>query len=349
LNRYRLQNGEYKDSDLEALRPFLSQTPKDPWGNQYFIDPLFRRIISAGGDALVGQTPDSKEAQDDQVFFYKHPWRLRIIVDQNGVEVPFEMRVDGWEQTPVQGDFLPGMTSFVEHSKTKAVFFSATGEDNSLDLSVRLPGEETSKLLVTGPGDEVDPALSQHGEMVYFSSVRTAPELLIFRVPAGGGPVEQVTQVPDRLDHPDWNGDFAPSLGNETGHLAFHSIRGTDGKKRICFIPKGKPMGRVVVLKAPFPPGTLPSWSLDGKTVFFLSEAGTEILGIPFPPRGKKRPESIRVGRAVSGYALSPDGDFALTYSDQPGGGVEIISVATGARRVVFRDPGVILFADFTS
>jgi prepilin-type N-terminal cleavage/methylation domain-containing protein len=35
-------NGQYVDSFSSALSPYLSNIPKDPWGNRYWIDAVYR-------------------------------------------------------------------------------------------------------------------------------------------------------------------------------------------------------------------------------------------------------------------------------------------------------------------
>lgn len=345
LNRYRLQNGAYRDENLEALRPFLSQTPKDPWGNEYRVDPVLRRILSGGADGKIGETPEAEASRDDHVSFYQHPWNIRVVVQQGGQVVPIEMRMDGWEVFPVQGEFQLGMQEFVVDQGTGDVFYAAPGVDGSMDLAHRASGAEQSTWLVDGQGDERSPALGGVSEFLYFQSVRHAPSPLLYRIPLAGGEIEQITTPPDRLDHPDWDGDFSPALSQEKGHLAFHSVRGTDGKTRICFVPKGKPKGPVVVLRHPHPPGRFPTWAKDGKRVFFLGVSDQKLECIPFPPKKQARLPDVVLGRRVAGYRISPDELFVLTYTSEPGSPIEIIELETGKRRAVFTDPGIVLTA----
>lgn len=339
LGRYKVQRGEYEDEDLKNLAAYLSNIPEDPWGQPYSIDPLFRRILSGGEDRILGATPEAKESLDDHVHYFQRPGRLRVVVEQAGATVPFEMTMDGTEARPVAGQYLRGVRRIAEGGVPASLVYAAMGSDGSLDVARQVPGEAASNWLVGGPGDDDQPAVASGVGFAYFRGLRGGGHPLVYRVPLAGGPPEKVTEAPDKWDFPEWDGDHGPAVAPESGHLAFHAARIAGSREpRICFVAKGNPLGPVRILKDPFPAGADAQWGPDGKTLFYRSADGRRLVRIPFPP--SRQEEVLSFSQPIQGYAVSPDAEFVASYDHGAEGAVTVTKVSRKAGRVVFQGQG---------
>lgn len=346
MGRYRLKQGAYQDTDLDALGPYLSKVPEDPWGNPYVIDPLLKRILSAGEDKQFGDDPAVEPGLDDRIHFFQHPWMLRVVALQDGAPLPLEVRIDGAEVRPVGGRFPAGTEAIVEDAQLRRVLVTARGPDGSLDLAWPAAEEGGAPSWVTAsPAQERSPSVHRDGSFIYFEAARSSPKPLVYRIPFGGGEAQAVTEQPDSFDFPEWDGDHAPSVAPASGHLAFHSKRHDDNKYRICLVPKGNVGAAPVVLKPPLPAGTDPTWYQDGKTVAFLSLDRLRIERLPFPPRGNPKSDAIQLPKPATAYAFSPDEEYlAVVYEGASGGSdLEIRSLESGKARVVLHEAGGIL------
>ena len=345
LGRYRLKQGAYPETDLQGLKAYLSKVPIDPWGNEYVVDPMLKRILSAGEDKQFGDDPAVAPGLDDRIHFYQHPWVLRVVALQDGASLPLEVRIDGVEVRPVGGAFPPGTEAIVEDAQLRRRIVVARGTDGSTDIA--WPSEEeggSPTWLVTGPGQERSPSIHREGSFVYFEAARKSPKPQIYRAPFGGGEPAMVTDPPDSFDFPEWDGDHAPAIAPASGHLAFHSKRHDDDMYRICLVPKGNVGANPVVLKPPLPPGIDPDWYQDGKTVAYLSLDRKRIERLPFPPRGRPKSDAIHLPRPAKVYSFSPDEQYvAVVYDTGAGSELEIRTADGKDSRIILREPGGIL------
>lgn len=346
MGRHRLKQGAYEGTDLDGLRAYLSKVPQDPWGNAYVIDPMFSRVLSAGEDRQFGDDPTLAPGLDDRIYFYQHPWVLRVVAVQDGAPLPLEVRIDGVEVRPVAGQFPAGTEAIVEDAQLRRTLVVARGLDGSKDIAWPAAAEGGSPTWIAqGPGHERSPSIHREGSFVYFQATRSSPKPLVYRVPISGGEPEAVTVPPDSFDFPEWDGDHSPAIAPASGHLAFHSKRHDDDKYRICLVPKGMVGASPVVLRPPLPAGVAPSWYQDGKTVAYFSLDRQRIERLPFPPRGRPKSDAIRLSRPAKLYSFSPDEQYVALVYDAEGGGSELeIRLADGTdSRVVLREPGGIL------
>lgn len=343
IQRYEVEERKrYVHQDLSGLSRQLQNVPVDPWNQPYRVDPFFGRVLSGGPDGALGLEPEAPESQDDIVQYYRPVWRVRFVVEEGGVPVPYVSTMDGARPQPAGGDFFPGVGFVVQHPVTKQVVYAATGVEGNADLA-HFRGDEPHAWLVESPGPEASPAFDGEGAKVVFSGIRDNPDPQLYQVPHRGGEVVALTSRPDDVGN--WRGDHAPDVDPVNGHVAFHSARREDDEDPwVSILQRGKPGGRVVVLRPPAPPGTSPRWEPGGKGIWYLEKGGRNLIRLAFPPRGKFELRTIPLPAAAECFELSPEVDAAMVGSNEDGlARLDVVDLESKKSRKVFVAQGRLL------
>lgn len=91
---------------MQDFRTYTGQTaPKDPWGNDYIINPQYGSVVCAGLDGANTTSNDRIPHDDDMLMTYKPPFFVSgaRAVNKTMVEVVFSRRVN--HSTVAGGDF----------------------------------------------------------------------------------------------------------------------------------------------------------------------------------------------------------------------------------------------------
>ena len=161
--------------------------------------------------------------------------------------------------------------------------------------------------------------------LVYDSDLRGNSD--VYRLPIGGGPVEQLTSDP--VD------EFAPDLSPDGTTIVYHSWRtGTRGIEVKAL--NGAPIEQVTNTPAQ---ESYPKWSPDGRALLFYDQSGTRnALVTRRGPDGKwSVPESLAAGTYRPQW--SPDGrsiSYVAALADGAPGVLMVMPASGGPARAVF-------------
>ncbi len=82
---------------VQDFRTYSGQTnPKDPWGNDYIINPMYGSIVCSGIDGVNDTVNDRLPQNDDMMATYKPPFFVSSAraINSTMVEVVFSRRID---------------------------------------------------------------------------------------------------------------------------------------------------------------------------------------------------------------------------------------------------------------
>jgi Tol biopolymer transport system component len=226
---------------------------------------------------------------------------------------------------------LNAFTISLSHDGAKLAYTVLNHEANiwSIPIPARTPVSVQSATSVTTGNQAIEGiALSPDGHWLAFDSNRSGNQD-IFRMPLGGGEIEQLTTSP--------GDDFLPSWSPDGKEIVFYSWR--NGNRDIFLMSSNGNAERQLTSD----PGHefYPDWSPDGKQlVFFSIQPKKNTLAVLTRRADGAAWEPARELASPGGYARwSPNGRL-IAYAH---GGLSVVSPEGGAPRVLIEnhDPGV--------
>jgi TolB protein len=195
----------------------------------------------------------------------------------------------------------------------------------SLPIPAGAPVTADAAALVTTENQVIEAMrVSRDGRwLLYDSDLRGNAD--IYRMPVGGGPVEQLTNDPAD--------EFAPDLSPDGRAVAYHSFR--TGTRDIEVKPlDGGPIEYVTATPAQ---ESFPVWSPDGGAIAFCDQRGPVYALFITRREGNGRWSApSRLGEGCL-WAWSPDGGtIAYTGGPAESGPVMVVSASGGAARRLF-------------
>ena len=192
----------------------------------------------------------------------------------------------------------------------RRIAFDSFGEDGQWDIwTIDADGGSLHRL-TSNPADENLPSWSHDGRSIYFSSNRTGAET-IWRVPAAGGPEEQVARAGGgrSREAPDGRTLFFQRASLVTSPLLAVSLAGGPERTVIDCVPR---YGYAVVAAGVYHLGC--GGDVRGSPLFLLN-----------PATGRDRLLGTLEGRAVN-LTVSPDGKTIL-YAKYAGEGSDLVLI----------------------
>ena len=173
----------------------------------------------------------------------------------------------------------------------------------SIDTDVyRVEAGHPSQLVVGSTFMEVEPRLSPDGRRLVFGSQRAADDLTTSGYPTADG------SSPRRLTHGPGRGQASPSWSPDGRRIAFDSL-GQDDQFHIWLIDADGGTPRRITTKADNE--HVPTWSRDGRWVYFSSDEGTT-RDIWRVPASGGTPERLTHGGSGPFACESADGKSLL-------------------------------------
>jgi tricorn protease-like protein len=184
------------------------------------------------------------------------------------------------------------------------IAFDAVVDGNTDVYAISVDGGKPVRL-TSGPSIDNTPEWSPDGKWIYFSSTVAGPKPEVWRVPAAGGPPEQITH----------GGGFQPRMSPDGEYLYYlDNPPETAGSPydiaRLLRMPIGG--GKATLIHERMPPYF---WSISSRGIFFLAVGPTPATELYRLHEGKVvRIGTLRfkVANAPGGMAISRDGRWAL-------------------------------------
>jgi len=322
----------------------LSWSPDGQWlalvsGNDAFavgtaqfgnIGPSAVVLVPAGGGALIPVTDNA--ALNASPAWTPDGRRLLFVSDRDGARDVYAVRLsnsgkpEGRPSRVTTG--LNAHTISLAANGTRLAYSVYTSHANVWSIPIPTGGPvSVDRATQVTPGNQTveQMAVSPDGRWLYFDSDRSG-NADIYRMPLGGGELEQLTTNP--------TGDFNPAVSPDGRWVAFHSLR--FGTRDIFVMPaEGGEAQRVTD-----DPGEerAPSWSPDGRSLsYFLSGTGARngLYVISKDQGGRWGPPRQVWNQTVVGL-WSPDGRTLVSASAD---GIWLIPAAGGAPRRVTELP----------
>lgn len=217
-----------------------------------------------------------------------------------------------WPSIPVKGDTL--------------VYEQVLSKFNIWRLELKDPKhyERTPSALVSEKGDKARPEFSPDGKKVAFESNRLG-FWDIWTCDVDGNNCDRITSLHGTAGRPRWSPD---------GHsIAFEFHPKERGEIYLVDVPGGTPRLRPTI---PGADNLSPSWSRDGKWLYFASKSGDEPFQLWKMPVQGGAPVKLTNNSGISPVESS-DGRF-LYYSKYEQGGVWRIPMQGGEEREILSD-----------
>jgi len=278
-------------------------------------DVWFLRTTAPGGEAfqIKGVHAMPQFSRDGQWLLYswrgdepdslkKEPWRNRVSPTAI-TRGPDPKRFDGRVYTSIP--FIADERGFIPPRETR--------RPSHLYLVPVAGGEP--RQLTSGPFGQSDPAWSPDGKMIAF--VQDSTELMEVRNQVR--PRLYVLTVADGTVRPLATGSTEntdPAWAPDGRTIAFACSAGRGAANDVCVIPAAGGAARNLTASWPLDPGA-PSWSSDGKTIFFNAETHGNVHLFSVAAAGGAVRQVTTGARQLRGFSRSADSrTLVYTSSD---------------------------------
>ena len=278
LKEYEQSHGPYTGINLNDLQgKGLDEVPLDPWGNPFFVDPFFKRIISSGPNGVLETKISAmgnevkSPTSDDRIGYYLAQGTIWYTVKSNDACVTMRASADGTLIEQVGGSAYSDGREIAPSPNLKRL---AVSSETSTGRQIIICNSDYSDAeFVTNVGENRWPTWTSDGGTVLYESKRELEGSKAYHLFKYNLALRQEKQV-------------------TRGSVNFRTPRchPTDSDKVVCVgISNSLRKPKLYLLSidgftlnsAPLndnaSPEKSPAWHFGGKQLLFLAKAGSNV------------------------------------------------------------------------
>lgn len=233
---------------------------------------------------------------------------------RGGVESLWRVSASGGTPQPVAGAGSPAKNPSIAHKGNVLAYQQVIGKDDIARISLADPqhAQGLPAVIISEKGSKIRPRFSPDGTRIAFESDRLG-SAEIWICDSNGGNCAQLTSLHGTAGTAAWSPD---------GHyLAFEFHPGERAEIYVVELPSGVPH---LVTTVPGADNLAPSWSRDGKWIYFASKrngAPFQVWKAPFKDGSPVQVSPVQVTKNSGVGAIeSPDGRFIYYTKYEQGG-----------------------------
>lgn len=281
-------------------------------------------IVPASGGEARRLTFD--ECQNFGITWSEDGRQIIYASRRGGIESLWRVSASGGTPQPVAGAGSPAQNPSIAHKGNVLAYQQVIAKDDIARINLADPqhAEGSPSIIISEKGSKIRPRFSPDGTRIAFESDRLGSEE-IWICDSNGGNCAQLTALHGTAGTAAWSPD---------GHyLAFEFHPAERAEIYVVELPSGVPH---LVTTIPGADNLAPSWSRDGKWIYFASKhdgAAFQVWKVPF---GGGSPLQVTRNGGI-GAIESPDGRFVY-YTKYEAGGVWRMSSSGGPEMRVLDD-----------